>query len=138
MRCEASCALIALSQLRFLQLFLSTAPTSAAKWSPRCSPPSVPFPHAKHFVPVRLSPVPLAGFGALHGRGRWLQVKDCSWRSPGGFAHWVVERDVALGSCPSASESRNMQEMKEKWLVVKDNWCSSEYGRLPFYAPRFS
>lgn len=54
----------------------------------------------------------------------------CSWGSPGGFPHWVAEWDVALGSHPSASKSLNMQQVKEKRLVVKDNWYSSEFGRL--------
>ena len=59
--------------------------------------------------------------------------KYSSWGSPGGFACRVTERDVALGSCRSASESLTVQQMRERRLVVKDNWYSSEYGRLPLY-----
>lgn len=44
--------------------------------------------------------------------------------NPGGFACRVTEQDVDCGSCLST------RSLKEEWLVVKDNWCSSKYRRL--------
>lgn len=76
-RCKASCALVAFSQPQFLQLFLQVL-QSGAQTVPSCQYPSLG-------QIICALPVQLVGFGALHGRGRRLQARDCSWGRPGGF-----------------------------------------------------
>lgn len=99
MRWKHSCTLVALSQLQFLQL--SSFPLHLQA-EPELFPPSIPFRHDKQFVPVQPLAVQLAGSGALHRRGRWLQA--CCWGSLGQFARWVTEQDIALGSLPECQQ----------------------------------